>query len=155
MSVRPALQSDADAVERLAADFVAYLTELGDAAPRGLTAEEYVRDGFGARPAFCGLVAEDVTGVVGYLLYHEGYDIDRGGRVLHVVDLFVSTRARRRGFGRALMEAAREAGRCSNANALLWTVYPPNVAAVAFYERLGAALAPDRLMSWPASSDCL
>jgi len=66
--LRVARADDAEAIGRLAAEFVAYLAGLGDPNPRGITAAEYLRDGFGDRAAFQGLVAEDGTGVVGYLL---------------------------------------------------------------------------------------
>jgi GNAT superfamily N-acetyltransferase len=148
-TVRPATEADADAVARLAAEFVAYLCALGAHDPTGITAEEYRRDGFGTHPAFAGLVAEDDEGeILGYLLHHEGYDIEHGGRVLIVLDLFVTERARRRGAGRALMYAAADACRRAGGHALLWSVYPPNTAARAFYERLGASYAGDLMMSW-------
>lgn len=148
--VRPAALADADAVARLAAEFVAYLSGLGDSAPRGITADEYRRDGFGEHAAFAGLVADDGGQIVGYLLYHDGYDVDRGGRVLHVVDLFVTDSSRGRGAGRALMEAVREVCRRRSGRALLWTVYNRNIEARTFYERLGATCAEDLLMSWRA-----
>jgi GNAT superfamily N-acetyltransferase len=148
-NVRPAREGDAEAIGQLAAEFVAYLAGLGDPDPRGITAEEYLRDGFGDRAAFSGFVAEDGTDVVGYLLYHDGYDVDRRGRVLYVADLFVSERARRHGVGRALMERARVECEARGGQALLWTVFPPNAAARRFYEELGARPTIEQLMSWP------
>jgi GNAT superfamily N-acetyltransferase len=146
--VRPATIGDAEAIGRLSAEFVAYLEGLGDSAVRGISAEEYRRAGFGERPAFAGLIVEDRGDPVGYLLYHEGYDIDQGGRVLHVIDLFVTANARGRGAGRALMDGAREACRRAGGVAVLWLVYPPNTAARAFYERLGGAYVGELVMSW-------
>lgn len=147
--MRTARERDAEAIGHLAAEFVAYLAALGDPEPRGITAVEYLRDGFGERAAFRGFVAEDSTGVVGYLLCHDGYDVDRRGRVLYIADLFVSERARRHGIGQALMERARAECQARGGQALLWTVYPPNVIARRFYERLGARPTAEQLMSWP------
>ena len=62
-------------------------------------AAAYLRDGFGARPAFFGIVAEDQGTVVGYLLYHFGYDSDAAARTLHIADLYVDSGTRRRGAG--------------------------------------------------------
>lgn len=146
--VRACTPADAGAVSALSREFVAYLRDLGDPAPGGVTAEAYLRDGFGERPAFTGLLAEIDGRTVGYLLYHEGYDTDRGGRVLHVADLFVTGSARRAGAGRALMDAAAEVCRCAGGHALVWAVYPPNAAARAFYESLGGRYSDDLLMSW-------
>jgi GNAT superfamily N-acetyltransferase len=146
--LRTAREDDAEAVARLAAEFVAYLAALGDPDPRGITAAEYLRDGFGDRAAFAGFVAEDGAGVIGYLLYHDGYDVDRRGRVMYVADLFITEHARRHGVGRALMERARAECHTRGGRALLWTVYPANAAARSFYERLGARPTTEQLMSW-------
>ena len=147
VSIRAAREHDAEAIAQLAAEFVGYLAALGDPDPRGITAAEYLRDGFGDRAAFHGFVAEDSSGVVGYLLYHDGYDVDRRGRVLYVADLFITERVRRHGVGRALMEQARAECVARGGQALLWTVYPPNVAARRFYERLGGRPTAEQLMS--------
>src|SRR5258706_14325509 len=113
-SIRAALASDAPAVGRLAKQFASYLRTLGDQADFKLTAEAYLRDGFGLRPAFKGLVAEEDGKVIGYLLLHFGYDSDGAYRNLHIVDLYVDFRARKKGVGRALVKAAagiaRQAG---------------------------------------------
>jgi GNAT superfamily N-acetyltransferase len=146
--VRSATHVDADAIGRLAEEFVAYLAALGDPAPRGITADVYRRDGFGERPAFEGIVVEHGGSVVGYLLFGDGYDIDRGGRVLHVIDLFVTESARHLGAGTALMVEARDECRRRNGHALVWTVFPPNSLARQFYERLGATYPAEILMAW-------
>jgi GNAT superfamily N-acetyltransferase len=148
LSVRDATPADADRVAELSAEFVAYLRALGDPEPQGITPHAFRRDGFGPEAAFASLVAEAPDRIVGYLLYHPGYDVDRGGRVLHIIDLYVATDARRCGVGRALMAAAGEACRRTGACALVWSVYPPNTVARAFYERLGARYSEDLLMSW-------
>jgi diamine N-acetyltransferase len=113
-SIRPALASDAPAVGRLAGQFADYLRTLGDQTEFKLNAEAYLRDGFGLQPAFKGLVAEEQGQVIGYLLYHFGYDSDGAFSNLHVVDLYVDSPARKKGVGKALMTAAaniaREAG---------------------------------------------
>ena len=78
--IRPALASDAQSIGNLARQFASYLSELGDLTDFKLTANAYLRDGFGTKPAFAGLVAEDQGKVIGYLLYHFGYDSDRANR---------------------------------------------------------------------------
>jgi ribosomal protein S18 acetylase RimI-like enzyme len=137
--IRPALAGDAHSIGKLARQFANYLRELGDPTEFKLTAETYLRDGFGTTPpAFAGLVAEDQGHVVGYLLYHFGYDSDAAARNLHIVDLYVEGAARRRGIGRALLAGAAAIAREAGAQEVIWSVYSRNVLAETFYEKLGA-----------------
>ena len=138
LTVRSALATDAIAVGSLAKQFASYLRTLGDQTDFKLTAEAYLRDGFGLRPAFKGLVAEDNGLILGYLLYHFGYDSDQAFSNLHVVDLYVDSTARKKGVGRALMMAAAGIARQADAREIVWSVYHANEVAAAFYEKLGA-----------------
>jgi len=65
LNVRTALASDAHSIGNLAQQFSRYLRQLGDLTDFNLTAETYLRFGFGSRPAFAGLVAEDNGSVIG------------------------------------------------------------------------------------------
>ena len=138
ISLRRALASDAHSIGYLARQFADYLRELGDPTDFRLTAEAYLRDGFGPVPAFAGLVAEDQGDVIGYLLYHFGYDSDQARRNMHIVDLYVDRAARQRGVAKALMVQAATIAREIGAEELIWSVYYRNDLATAFYERLGA-----------------
>jgi len=138
LTVRTALASDALAIGLLAKQFASSLRSLGDETEFKLTAETYLRDGFGSHPAFAGLVAEDKCKVVGYLLYYFGYDSDAAAPILHIADLYVDSRSRKRGAGRALMARAARIAREAGAPELIWSVYHANGLATAFYEKLGA-----------------
>ena len=138
LTIRSALATDAPAIGSLARQFANYLRALGDQTNFKLTAEAYLRDGFGLHPAFQGLVAEKEGEVIGYLLYHFGYDSDGAFRNLHVVDLYVDSRARRNGVGRALMKAAARIAREADVQEIVWSVYHANDLAATFYEKLGA-----------------
>lgn len=136
--IRPALASDAHAIGDLAREFANDLRELGDQSDLKLTAEAYRRDGFGVAPAFAGLVAEDQGSVLGYLLYHFGYDSDSAIRNLHIADLYVARAMRGRGVGKALMTRAAGIARAAGVEEMIWSVYHLNFLAAAFYEKLGA-----------------
>jgi hypothetical protein len=75
MHIRAALPADADAIDRLFREFVAYLRTVGDHNEYRFGAQQYLEDGFGRDPAFRGLVAEDQARVIGYLLFSKGYDV--------------------------------------------------------------------------------
>ena len=136
--IRPALPGDANSVGYLAQQFANYLRELGDTTEFKLTAEAYLHDGFGKTRAFAGLLAEDAGKVVGYLLYHFGYDSDAASRNMHIVDLYVDASARRRGVGKTLMSRAASIGRDAGVEEMIWSVYKGNRIAARFYQRLGA-----------------
>jgi hypothetical protein len=99
LEVRAARASDAPTIGILAKQFAGYLHSLGDQTEFKLTAEAWLRDGFGPRPAFKGLVAEERGHDIGYLLYHFGYDSDGAFRNLHIVDLYMDANARQKGAG--------------------------------------------------------
>ncbi|MBI3943435.1 MAG: GNAT family N-acetyltransferase [Chloroflexi bacterium] len=148
--VRAATAADAPAVGQLAQEFAAYLRDLGDMTDFQLDEAAVRRDGFGPNPAFTGLVVEKDGQIVGYLLYHFGYDTDRAMRLLHVVDLYVRQDARRSGIGRALMLAAADICRQAGGGVLFWSVFKPNKLAAEFYRRLGARYVSDLdFMVWP------
>lgn len=138
ITIRPALATDASSVGSLAKQFADYLRRMGDQSDFNLDAEKYLRDGFGVRPAFAGLVAEADGVVVGYLLYHFGYDSDAASVNLHIADLYVKADARKQGVGRALMSSAAGIARDAGAGEMIWSVYHANQLATRFYERLGA-----------------
>ena len=73
LPLRSARQTERDAVQigTLAEEFAAYLRSLGDQADFSFNAEAYLRDGFGSKPAFAGIVAETQDTILGYLLYHQ------------------------------------------------------------------------------------
>jgi len=143
IKIRVARAEDAERVGELARDFSNYLRGLGDNSDVRFDAAAYLRDGFGPKAAFAGLVAECEGKVVGYLLFHPGYDTDRAIRLLHIVDLFVEESSRGKGVGQLLMRAVTEEGRREGSSALVWTVYTRNEMARRFYERFGARLARD------------
>lgn len=136
--VRPATAEDAQAIGELARGFAAYLRALGDPSNLKFDAEAYLRGGFGPNPAFSGLVAERDGEILGYLLYHQGYDVDYATRTLHIIDLYVREQWGRQGVGRALMQEAAKICRQLGGTQLFWSVYARNKLAFEFYESLGA-----------------
>jgi GNAT superfamily N-acetyltransferase len=142
MHIRAALPADADAIDRLFREFVAYLRTVGDHNEYRFGAQQYLEDGFGRDPAFRGLVAEDQARVIGYLLFSKGYDGDYV-RYLYVVDLFVQDRSRNMGAGKMLMDSVREIARSEGIGRLSWSVHKNNSGAIRFYERLGAKYSDD------------
>ena len=137
MIIRECLASDAAAVDALFQEFVAYLRSIGDENDYRFGAQQYLADGFGADPAFRGFVAEDASGLIGYVLYSRTYDGDYV-RNFYIVDLYVQEASRGHGVGRMLMGAVEKRARAEGITRLTWAVHKNNTAALRFYEALGA-----------------
>lgn len=135
---REATPADAVAVVALHREFANYLRALGDTSEFRLDEKGFCRDGFGVTRGFSTIVAESDETIVGYAMYHPGYDSDRAMRVVHVIDLYVALEARRRGVGRGLIDAVSAAARELGAAELQWAVFEPNALAFDFYAALGA-----------------
>jgi len=143
IQIRMATATDAERIVALYKEFTRYLRGLGDAGEDRLTTDIYRRDGFGSDPAFFGLVAESNSKVIGYLLFHFGYDSELAARVMYIIDLYVSEEHRMQGAGAFLMAKAQSICRESEATEMVWSVYKVNPKAREFYERLGAELIGD------------
>jgi GNAT superfamily N-acetyltransferase len=150
IEIRQCTADDAESIGTLASEFQSYLHALGDETDFDWDAAKYLADGFGENPAFEGLVAEVDSRVVGYALYHLGYDTDRGQRLIYLIDLFVSEPFRRAGVGDQLMQRLSDVGRSRRAEYAVWSVLKGNPLATRFYERLGATHANElHFMLWP------
>ena len=142
MIIRACLASDAAGIELLFREFVAYLRSIGDNYDYRFGAEQYLTDGFGSDPVFRGLVAEDASGLIGYVLFSRSYEGDyiRG---FFIVDLYVRKDSRGKGVGRMLMQAVSDAARAEGISRLSWAVHKSNAGAIHFYETLGAQYSLD------------
>jgi GNAT superfamily N-acetyltransferase len=102
------------------------------------TPETLRRDGFGERPKFEAIVAEQDGVAVGFALWTSNYSTWEGRAGIFLEDIFVYDRVRGQGVGRALLArlarlaSERGLGRI-DLNVLTWNP------ARRFYERLGVA----------------
>ena len=134
--IRKATRADVPAILALVKELAAYEREP-DAVVA--TEDDFLRDGFGASPAFHVLVATDGDGVViGFALYFFSYSTWVGRRCLYLEDLFVEPAHRGKGAGIALMAALAEEAIAQECRRFVWQVLDWNEPAIAFYERLGA-----------------
>jgi ribosomal protein S18 acetylase RimI-like enzyme len=139
--IRKATASDA---ERLNTALENLSRDLGDS--HFATADDLVRHGFGAVPAFFALVAgqHDNGALRGALIASPVFSTSLGGAGLYVSDLWVSDTARGQGLGPRLLQAAiAEAPADWTIRFLKLAVHNHNNAARRFYERLGFEDLPD------------
>ena len=105
------------------------------------------RHGFGPRAYFQTLVCLRGNRPVGFALYFFTYSTFLGRPTLYLEDLFVEPDERGQGAGRALLRAlARIAGR-RGCGRMEWAVLDWNTPSIRFYERLGARLRRDWILT--------
>jgi len=145
IKIRPIKRADAEKVGQMIKCMAEYLRSLGDDTDFQFNAKSFLRDGFGRNRAFYGLIAEVNGKAAGYSLYHDGYDTDKGFRIVYLADLYVRPEYRGIGLGRQLIEAVKTAAKKRGAKKIFWTVYAPNHAARQFYWHIGARYSTDML----------
>lgn len=134
--VRPAERKDADAIARMARA----LSVFDGGRVSRFSADAFIRDGFGADPAFKALVAEYRGAAVGYAVYYWGYDTDSATRGVYLADLYVDADNRRSGVGTALITGVSRHTREQGGRWIFWSVLKRNKAARKFYRHLAPEL---------------
>jgi GNAT superfamily N-acetyltransferase len=105
------------------------------------------RHGFGARRYFDTLICERDGAAIGFALYFFTYSTFMARPTLYLEDLFVLPDERGRGAGRALLGALARIARTKGCGRMEWTVLDWNAPSIAFYERLGARLRRDWILT--------
>ncbi|XP_020903463.1 diamine acetyltransferase 1-like [Exaiptasia diaphana] len=145
--VRKATKDDVPEIARLIKGLAEYLGEtdrlkIGEA--------ELTRDGFGERPLFHCLVAEELVPripvdeqeqrnskpILGIAIYFFTYSTWEGS-MLYLEDLFVIPFARGQGIGTTIMKALAKVAKENNCSRVQW-MSPQGRPSVNFYHKLGA-----------------
>jgi GNAT superfamily N-acetyltransferase len=135
LSIRPATADDATLITTLIRELAEYEHLSHEV---GITEEDVLRDGFGARPRFRVIIAEWDGQVAGYALSFEAYSSFQGRPGLLLEDLFVRSQYRSMGVGKALLARLAEIALREKYSYLRWEVLGWNTAAIEFYKKLGA-----------------
>lgn len=140
VSIRPATAADVPTLLALIRELAAF-----EEAEHEVKADEarLLAEGFGARPAFEALLAEQDGGALGFALFFHNFSTWEGRRGLYVEDLYVRPAARRLGVGRRLLAACAAIAAARGCARLDLAVLDWNPARD-FYDRLGFA----RMTAW-------
>lgn len=136
MTIRAATATD---VPQILA-FVRALAEY-ERAPHEVTATEegLLRDGFGPRPFYFCLIAEQDGEPAGFALFFFNYSTWKGKPGVYLEDLFVEPRFRGHGIGKALLQRVAAFALEQGCERLQWEVLDWNTPAIDFYRAMGAA----------------
>ena len=147
ITLREATEADVEALHRL---IVAIAEHHDQREYVFVTAEDLRRDGFGPAPKFGAVLAEVDGALVGYATYTWNYGIWLGSTYMSVDDVYVLSSHRSLGIGEALMHRLQQVCAARGLHRMKWEVEPDNVAAIRFYERLGARMRAKGLFYWEA-----
>jgi GNAT superfamily N-acetyltransferase len=135
LHLRPAVPADVGLILALIRELAEYERE-----PDAVVATEadLLRDGFGERPLFRVILAEQDGEPAGFAFYFFSYSTWRGRPCLYLEDLFVRPVFRRRGLGLALLRELARIALEERCDRFVWQVLDWNTPAIDFYESLGA-----------------
>ena len=111
------------------------------------TARNLRRDGFGRRRYFETLICRRGGEPIGFALYFFTYSTFMGKPTLYLEDLFVVPAARGEGAGRALLAALARVAVRRGCGRMEWAVLDWNRSAIRFYQRLGAQLRKEWILT--------
>lgn len=104
-----------------------------------ITEAHLIEHGFGAYPMFETLVAEYEGSIVGMALYYPRYSTWKGP-TLHLEDLIVKEKFRRKSIGEKLFSRVIEIGKQRGVKRIEWAVLNWNTPAIEFYKQAGATV---------------
>jgi len=133
--IRPAGPDDAVTLVELVRELARFehLEEYARATP-----DDFRTYLFGPHPLATAILAEAEGEAAGFALYYMTFSTFRGEPGIYVEDLYVRSRQRGRGIGKALLSRVASAGAERGGCRLEWSVLKWNTPAIGFYESLGA-----------------
>jgi GNAT superfamily N-acetyltransferase len=134
LSIRVATAADVNLLNTMVHELAEYEQQLEMVS---LTADDLLREGFGASPKFRALIAEWEGQPAGYAVFFGFYSTWAGRPGLFIEDVFVRSEFRRKGIGKALFARVARIARDEGCFGLRWEVLSWNQPAIDLYKSLG------------------
>ncbi|MBB42660.1 MAG: hypothetical protein CMM44_02725 [Rhodospirillaceae bacterium] len=134
--IREATSNDAE----ILVNFIHSLNSLNKIKRSNMTCKILLKDAFGPNPAFHILLAEISNVPAGYALYWLGYDTNKASHGVYLSDLYVEQKFRRKGAGKALMQAVALSSYKNGGQWMFWSVQKHNKNARKFYQKIAPEL---------------
>ena len=144
LSIRPGSRRDVPVILRLIHGLAEYERLAHEAVA---TASQIRRHGFGPRRYFETIICRRGREPIGFALYFFTYSTFLGRPTLYLEDLFVVPEERGRGAGRALLRELARIAKRRGCGRMEWAVLDWNTPSIRFYERLGATLRRDWILT--------
>ena len=132
--IRKGLKKDLPSVLKLIKELANYENALEEVT---ITLNDLERDGFGSRPWFWFLVAENKNEIIGLSFYWIRYSTWKG-KFLYLEDFIIKEEYRRSGVGSKLFEETIKISKHLSLNGMIWQVLDWNKAAINFYKKYNA-----------------
>eukprot|EP01130_Rhizamoeba_saxonica_P000014 TRINITY_DN10007_c0_g1_i1.p1 TRINITY_DN10007_c0_g1~~TRINITY_DN10007_c0_g1_i1.p1 ORF type:complete len:168 (+),score=36.59 TRINITY_DN10007_c0_g1_i1:45-548(+) len=138
INIRKGVESDCESILQFIEELALY-----EKAPEAvlMTLEQLKQDGFGEKPAFQVLIAEDTNQEpylpVGFALWFQAYSTWKG-TFMYLEDLYVTSTYRGQGIGVSLLKTLAQIALENGYKRLRWQVLDWNQPARDFYQSIGA-----------------
>ena len=140
-TIREGIKEDLPAVLRLIKELADFEKSLDEVT---ITLEDLENDGFGDRPWFWFLVAEENNEIIGLSFYWIRYSTWKG-KFLFLEDFVIKQEYKRQGIGSKLFEETIKICKEENLNGMIWQVLGWNSTAIDFYKKYDAEISSDWL----------
>ena len=141
ITIREGIKEDLPAVLRLIKELADFEKSLDEVT---ITLEDLENDGFGDRPWFWFLVAEENNEIVGLSFYWIRYSTWKG-KFLFLEDFVIKKKYRRIGIGSKLFEETIKICKKKDLNGMIWQVLDWNRQAIKFYKKYNAEISTEWL----------
>lgn len=134
ITLRHALKEDCPTMMELIRELAAY-----EKAPQEVTVsmEHFTESGFGEKPVWWAIVAEENGKILGLALYYIRYSTWKG-QAMYLEDIIVTEKARGRGIGTLLFDRLIQEAKEKKFNRITWQVLEWNEPAIQFYRKYNA-----------------